>query len=67
MTTSNEFYSVFNADQTKTIVDILNEYSKALLQGEYTPTNDAKACKAISLVNEIESQLCEWLKNKYKQ
>ena len=42
MTNSNEFKAVFNAEQTKEIVDILNEYSKALLKGEYSPTNDAE-------------------------
>ena len=62
MTNNTEFFSVFNAEQTKQIVDILNEYSKELLKGEYSTTNDAKACKAISLVNEIEGQLWQWVK-----
>lgn len=65
MINNNEFYIAFNASQTKAVIDILNEYSKALLSGEYSTEKDAKACKAIALVNEIESQFWQYIKNGY--
>lgn len=67
MTNSNEFYSVFNAEQTEVLLDILNEYSKALLKGDYSYANDVKASNAISLVNDVEKQVIQWLKSQRKR